>query len=185
MAPGKEFPDETRTTYDPHPPALIDPCGNNSTGGIIALSLFEKNDPVEECIQNFKRLCQIAFTPREFHRIAFLQKLATAFHGSIYKAKPFESILREFFGSEDLLYGGKKTRNWNRTKVAITATALGKLESVLMTNYNRHEGPPIEGSVYSATGRQVLARGWSHDLPAPYSFLREHEPRKGIKMWEA
>jgi len=60
-----------------------------------------------------------------------------------------ELILKDFFGM-DLLFGGKKVQNGNRTKVAITATATtGTLRPVIMTNYNRAEGTSTHGKSFS------------------------------------
>lgn len=57
-------------------------------------------------------------------------------------------MLKDVFGVQDLLFGGKKTQRRNTTKVAITATATkGKLQPVIMTNYNRREGTSTDGKL--------------------------------------
>ncbi|RYP24694.1 hypothetical protein DL765_000421 [Monosporascus sp. GIB2] len=136
-----------------------------STGGITALSLFVKNKPLDKCMDNFKVLCPIAFTPRELSGLPAFRRLATVYHGSEYKTRPFESVLKDLFGPHDLLFGGKKPQSECHAKVAITSTeATGKQQPVILTNYNRPQGKPGD---------------------ALYGFVREEEPSKNVKIWEA
>ncbi|KAK1461915.1 hypothetical protein CCUS01_01505 [Colletotrichum cuscutae] len=109
-----------------------------STGGIIALGLGVNNWSVEECIKTFKHLCADAFRPRELSGIPLLEKLVTINHGSIYKTKPFEALLREKFQDRPL-FGGANEHSQSEmlTKVAVTSTTSINQHSVILTNYNR------------------------------------------------
>ncbi|KAI0888236.1 uncharacterized protein GGS22DRAFT_95044 [Annulohypoxylon maeteangense] len=134
-----------------------------STGGIIALGLGVNNWTVDECIRNFKDLCGQAFKPREMIGIPLLQNLAVLNHGSMYKTRPFEALLRKTF-TEKPLFGGANDLSEMITKVAITTTSEMKQHAVVLANYNR------QGST-------------EYDLP--YRFDRFTEPEKEFKIWEA
>lgn len=107
-----------------------------STGGIIALGLGVKNWPVEDCIKYFKELCREAFSPREMIGIPLLEKLAMLSHGSMYKTRPFEALLRKRF-EERPLFGGDINESEMLTKVAVTSTTAVAQHAVVLANYNR------------------------------------------------
>ncbi|EXF82920.1 hypothetical protein CFIO01_01290 [Colletotrichum fioriniae PJ7] len=136
-----------------------------STGGIIALGLGVNNWSVEECIKTFKHLCADAFRPRELSGIPLLEKLVTINHGSIYKTKPFEALLREKFQDRPL-FGGANEHSQSEmlTKVAVTSTTSIDQHSVILTNYNRPDAMEDE---------------------LPYRLFRSNEPSQEFKAWEA
>ncbi|KAK7452493.1 hypothetical protein Landi51_04381 [Colletotrichum acutatum] len=136
-----------------------------STGGIIALGLGVNNWSVEECIKTFKHLCADAFRPRELSGIPLLEKLVTINHGSIYKTKPFEALLREKFQDRPL-FGGANDHSQSEmlTKVAVTSTTSIDQHSVILTNYNRPDVMEDE---------------------LPYRLFRSNEPSQEFKAWEA
>lgn len=70
--------------------------------------------------------------------IPLLEKLVTINHGSIYKTKPFEALLREKFQDRPL-FGGANEHSQSEmlTKVAVTSTTSIDQHSVILTNYNR------------------------------------------------
>ena len=112
---------------------------DHSTGGIIALALGVKQWDLTSCITQFIRLCDRAFSPREFNKVAGLQQAATVNHGSKYKTRPFQQILREVFGDEQL-YGGRRSSHYvYDTKVAVTATSGTGQRAVVLANYSRQE----------------------------------------------
>ncbi|KAI3316635.1 FabD/lysophospholipase-like protein [Xylariaceae sp. AK1471] len=134
-----------------------------STGGIIALGLGVNNWKVDECIGYFKEMCRQAFVPREMIGIPILEKLAILNHGSMYKTKPFETILEKAFTTRPL-FGGANDVNEMPTKVAITTTSAVAQHAVVLANYNRPD--PAE-----------------YDLP--YRFNRSDGPAREFKVWEA
>lgn len=113
---------------------------NFSTGGIIALGLGARGWSVSKCINKFKELCSQAFTPRELDGVWGLNKLVMLHHGSKYKTKPFESVLKESF-EDRLLFGGPNERGEVLTKVAVTSTTAIQQHPVVLANYNRPDGP--------------------------------------------
>ncbi|KAI8626701.1 hypothetical protein F5Y19DRAFT_445247 [Xylariaceae sp. FL1651] len=145
---------------------LFDLVVGTSTGGIIALGLFAKGQPLGECTEDFRSICRKAFTKREFRSIPFFGKLAIMHHGSIYKTTPFESMLRDKFEDDALLFGNKWAPNQCRVKVAVTSTETTvKQQPVIFANYNR----PLERAT---------------DKPS-YRFIREEKLCDEIKIWEA
>ncbi|KAI1846078.1 hypothetical protein JX266_007887 [Neoarthrinium moseri] len=135
----------------------------NGTGGTIALGLGVKNWSVEECIKRFKELSSDAFSPRELTGVPFFENLATFYHGSIYKTKPFERGLKMVFQDQPL-FGGATSQREMPTKVAVAGTTALDQKSVIFANYNRQDR--AEGGL-------------------PYQFSRSSAPEDDMKIWEA
>jgi hypothetical protein len=110
-----------------------------STGGIIALGLGTQNWSLDQCVSKFVRLCDKAFTPREFSRVPGLTQATTLKHGSKYKTRPLREALHGVFG-EDQLYGGPGDASYAYdTKVAVTATSGTGERALVLANYGRRE----------------------------------------------
>ena len=110
-----------------------------STGGIIALALGVKQWTVNQCVTEFVRLCDQAFTPREFSHVLGLKEATTLVHGSKYKTQPLREALKSAFGDE-LFYGGRrKTYLGYTNQVAVTATSGTGEMGLVLANYSRHE----------------------------------------------
>lgn len=107
-----------------------------STGGILALGLGAKNWPVEDCIGQFKELCETAFSKQKMIGAPVLEKISISYHKSMYKTKPFETLLKERF-EEGPLFGGATSSPEMATKVAVTSTTVVAQQAVIITNYNR------------------------------------------------
>ncbi|KAI0124847.1 hypothetical protein BJ170DRAFT_478611 [Xylariales sp. AK1849] len=135
----------------------------NSTGGIIALGLGVQNWTVDQCIKYFKELSTEAFTPREMIGIPVLEKLSMLNHGSIYKTKPFERVLKSKFDNRPL-FGGISEKEEMSTKVAVTTTTSIEQHAVVLANYNRPDGSEFEPT---------------------YRFARSSGPSKELRVWEA
>lgn len=95
---------------------------------------------ISKCITKFKDLCSQAFTPRDLDGVWGLNKLVLLHHGSKYKTKPFELVLKESF-EDRLLFGGPNERGEVLTKVAVTSTTAIQQHPVVLANYNRPDGP--------------------------------------------
>lgn len=108
-----------------------------STGGIIALGLGVEGWSVDDCIGQFEKLCNLAFTAREFKDIWGLNRLsAISLKYSKYRTKPFERILQDVFCDQPL-FGGRQNHHRHSVKVALTATSETGEQAILLTNYNR------------------------------------------------
>lgn len=112
---------------------------NISTGGIIALGLGVKQWTLNQCVTEFIRLCDQAFTPREFDKVAGLKQATTLKHGSKFKTQPLQNALRQVFGEEQLYGGPRKAYYEYDTKVAVTATSGTGQRAVVLANYSRQE----------------------------------------------
>ncbi|KAI9789319.1 MAG: hypothetical protein M1816_006208 [Peltula sp. TS41687] len=132
-----------------------------STGGIIALGLTAEGWSVDHCIAEFRRLCNKAFSPREFKDTKF-EKLVTLNHGSKWRTTPLHDALKESLGHQPLFGGQVKDSRKYSTKVAVVSTSQPDCRSLLITNYNREE-----------------ATDPGHSLELP------DDPRKTLKTWEA
>ena len=82
--------------------------------------------------------------------IPLLEKLAMLSHGSMYKTKPFETLLREKF-EERPLFGGATNIAEMVTKVAVTSTTAVAQHAVVLANYNRPD-PNEYGQLRRAVG---------------------------------
>ena len=93
------------------------------------------------------KLCDTAFTPREFHGLWALEKISAMNHSySKYKTKPLETILKETFSiSEQPLFGGQQNLNHSPVKVAVTSTKETGEQALLLTNYNRSHKKDFHG----------------------------------------
>lgn len=126
------------------------------------MALAVKQWPVQKCIDEFKRLCKKAFSPREFHGIAPLQYIATVSHGSTWRTTPLHEALYESLGDE-FLFGGPQGSD-NVARVAVTTTDEVATKGIVIANYCRKN---------------------SKDDKQSYDFLRPSEPYAEMRIWHA
>ena len=86
-------------------------------------------------------MCDRAFTPREFDKVAGLTQATTIKHGSKYKTQPLQHALHKVFGEEQLYGGLRKAYCVYDTKVAVTATSGTGQRAVVLANYSRQAKP--------------------------------------------
>lgn len=80
--------------------------------------------------------------------VPVLEQLAVISHGSMYKTKPLEELLKEKFDLNRPLFGGSLGEGTNEagemaTKVAVTSTISVGQHAVVISNYNRPENPML------------------------------------------
>ena len=126
------------------------------------MALAVKQWPVKKCIDEFKRLCKTAFSPREFHGITPLQYITTASHGSTWRTTPLYNALFESLGNE-FLFGGQQGSD-NVARVAVTTTDEVATRGIVIANYCR-KAPK--------------------DEKQSYEFLRPSEPHAEMRIWHA
>ncbi|RTE85170.1 hypothetical protein BHE90_000326 [Fusarium euwallaceae] len=84
---------------------LFDLVVGTSTGGLVALGVFEKKWPLSDAIDNFCRLAKEAFSLRKVLALPGLSLLAEPFCVFKYKSSGINNALRTAFGEEDYLFG--------------------------------------------------------------------------------
>lgn len=152
-----------------------------STGGIIALGLGVKQWSLNHCVTEFIRLCDRAFTPREFDKVAGLTQATTLKHGSKYKTQPLQHALHEVFGEEQLYGGLRKAYCVYDTKVAVTATSGTGQRAVVLANYSRQEENEPNYKFEFPHGLQVWEAA-SATSAAPSFFKPFESPGKQIYL---
>lgn len=140
--------------------SFFDLIVGTGAGGMLGVALSTKERTVDSCIDQFKAICEHAFTPR-MKGIPMVTSIAAAFgSGRRYKTKPLYSALKTAFGEDDQLFGSfAKLRTGSR--VALTSTSATGRESILLASYRRAE-----------------------DLVPAYQFERPHEPEMELKVWQ-
>ena len=132
-----------------------------STGGIVALGLTVRQWSVNDCISEFLRLCDKAFSPRELAETRF-SVLATLNHGSKWRTKPLHEALQNALGSEPIFGGTAHDSGKYASKVAVVSASEADCRPLLISNYNREE-PADQG----------------HSLELP------DDPKDTLRVWEA
>jgi hypothetical protein len=117
---------------------------------------------ISHCAVTFTKLCDQAFTSREFPKVPGLQQATTLRHGSKYKTTPLHWILEQTFGHEYLYGGQHKSHGSYATKVAVTSTTGTGQHPVILGNYSRQE-----------------------ETQPDYKFEFSYGTGLGLKIWEA
>jgi hypothetical protein len=110
-----------------------------STGGLITLGLGAMNWTVDECLDQFTRMVNDAFTRRTGSNLPGFGFLIDNFNHSRYETKPLEKCLKEAFTEEQYLFGGRRPSSTSGpgVKIAVTATSLSGRTAIVLGNYNR------------------------------------------------
>lgn len=106
------------------------------------------NWSVEECIENFEKLCDQAFTRRSGGSLPFIRNIVENYHHSKYRTATLDDALRTAFPENLHLFGGPRLVECAPTiKVAVTATSLAANKTYILSNYSR-PGPSRGQSGY-------------------------------------
>lgn len=99
------------------------------------------NWSVEECIENFEKLCGQAFTRRSGGSLPIIGAIVENYHHSKYQTATLDDALRSAFPEDLHLFGGRRPAELCATpvKVAVTATSLAANKTYILSNYNRPE----------------------------------------------
>jgi hypothetical protein len=97
------------------------------------------NWTVDECLDQFNRMVNEAFTRRTGANLPGFGFLIDNFNQSRYETKPLERCLKEAFTEEQYLFGGRKSAaiTSSGVKIAVTATSLSGRTAIVLANYNR------------------------------------------------
>lgn len=143
------------------------------------------NWSVEECIENFEKLCGQAFTRRSGSGLPIIGPLVENYHHSKYQTSTLDDALKTAFPEDLHLFGGRRPAELCASvKVAVTATSLAGNRTYVLSNYNRPEmnrGPGETTQVPSMEAvltKPFLYAGSCH-------FQRPERIDHELKIWEA
>ncbi|KAK0734363.1 hypothetical protein B0T26DRAFT_67305 [Lasiosphaeria miniovina] len=146
---------------------LFDLVIGTSTGGIIALGVFEMGWNPAEASRKFRELAQQAFTKKLRLRIPVIKHVAEYFCTYLYHSSGIEGALKSAFSNDTYLFGQRRESSNNRggdVKVGVVSCTKGRGQPCLIANYNRN---PMQGS-----------------RNADY-LEREDQQRRDFKIWQA
>lgn len=89
-----------------------------SGGGIVALSIGEKNMNIDEATVMFKEFVRAAFKAQKGVDLPLLGKIIQLKYQSTYETRSLEQSLRHAFGDELLFGGQKRVQSASRCRVA-------------------------------------------------------------------
>ncbi|KAK0902288.1 hypothetical protein LTR91_025072 [Friedmanniomyces endolithicus] len=140
--------------------AFFDLIVSTGTGGSIVATLAMRDLSVESCLDQFKALCDHAFTPRlkSTPVLGWIARVIGRRPG--YKTEPLYAALKTAFSEDDNLFGSNERLRLG-TKIAVICTSGTGRESMLLASYRR------PGVVHSG-----------------YIFERPQEPDMEAKIWQ-
>jgi hypothetical protein len=97
------------------------------------------NWTVDECMENFEKLCKEAFTGRWGRSLPVIGAVVENYHHSKYQTSTLENVLMSTFSRDLYLFGGRRPPEacGMPMKVAVTSTSLAGSKTYLFSNYNR------------------------------------------------
>jgi hypothetical protein len=155
--------------------ADTNPC--SSTGALIALGLVNAKWTIDEALRKFKDLNKQACTSRELSGFPLLERLASMYHRSIYKSRPFERALTQEF-LEKTLFGNGGPESTPSARVAVVCATLLEQTPVVFADYNRPD-PEVPGECRTFIGEIELTLS-----DTSYVFVRAADATNEMKTWE-
>ncbi|KAK5662367.1 hypothetical protein OQA88_8277 [Cercophora sp. LCS_1] len=126
---------------------LFDLVVGTSTGGIIALGVFEMGWTPAEASVEFRKLAYQAFTKKFRLRIPVFKYVAEYFCTFRYQSTGIENALKSAFGIHAYLFGQQtqalSQNQGDVVKVGVVSCIEGRDQPCLIANYNRN---PMQGS---------------------------------------
>ncbi|KAK0730097.1 hypothetical protein B0H67DRAFT_560740 [Lasiosphaeris hirsuta] len=148
---------------------LFDLVIGTSTGGIVALGVFEKRWALSNADQKFQSLACRAFSLRKALKVPLLSKFAEPFLEHKYTSSGINGTLRSAFGG-GYLFGqaNELGQGGDHVKVGVVSCQEGRRQPCLIANYSRN---PIQRGKDGKDG---------------YDWLqREDQQSKDFHTWEA
>ncbi|KAK3336354.1 hypothetical protein B0T19DRAFT_36498 [Cercophora scortea] len=149
---------------------LFDLVIGTSTGGIVALGVFDRRWALSDAISRFRSLAANAFKYRKALRVPVFSKIAEPFCDYKYTTEGINSTLQGSFGDGYLF--GQQTNSLpvggDQVKVGVVSCHEGRAQPALIANYSRN---PIQRDRDGRDG---------------YDWLqREDEQDKDFRRWQA
>ncbi|KAI1427994.1 hypothetical protein F5Y12DRAFT_791152 [Xylaria sp. FL1777] len=118
---------------------LFDLVVGTSTGGIIALGVFERNWALVDAESRFIDLSKNIFSKRRAVKVPILSVITEPFCDFKYKTSGIESTLQDVFGQGHLFGQGEGRRNsGDEVKVGVVTCLDGRNQPCLIINYSRN-----------------------------------------------
>ncbi|KAJ3538427.1 hypothetical protein NM208_g5905 [Fusarium decemcellulare] len=120
---------------------LFDLVIGTSTGGLVALGVFEKNWTIAEAKTRFYELSNAAFSVRKALAVPILSKIAEPFCAFKYKSAGINKALQSAFEDKPLFgQTDSRSKQCDGVKVGVVACIEGRKQPCLIANYSRN--PP-------------------------------------------
>lgn len=137
-------------------PAFFDLIVGTGTGGLIAMTLSMRGQTVNTCIDQFKTVCDRAFTPKIKAAAPLVGRISAKLgSGRRYRSKSLYAVLQTTFGENNNLLESP-TYFTQGSRVAITSSNNTDQEPFLLANY-----------------------------PRPETLAHQHEQDRNLKVWES
>ncbi|KAF7556928.1 hypothetical protein G7Z17_g1027 [Cylindrodendrum hubeiense] len=148
---------------------LFDLVIGTSTGGLVALGVFENNWSLNEADRYFNSLLKEAFSARRLIAVPVLSKVAEPFMTHKYKTAGINNTLQANFG-KNFLFGQTELlqSTGDRVKVGVVTCLEGQNQPCLIANYSRNPSDKLKD------GRE------GYDC-----LQREDEQKKDFLTWQA
>ncbi|KAI1758229.1 acyl transferase/acyl hydrolase/lysophospholipase [Xylaria castorea] len=128
---------------------LFDLVVGTSTGGIVALGVFEKNWSLVNAESTFKELVKTAFSKKWQLKVPVLNKISRKLLPVKYKTDGITSSLQSAFGEGYLFGQADGDSSGDTVKVAVVTCIEGQNQPTLIANYTRNPVAKV------SDGRQV------------------------------
>ncbi|KAM0227446.1 hypothetical protein ACHAP5_012176 [Fusarium lateritium] len=118
---------------------LFDLVIGTSTGGLVALGVFERNWSMSYAENRFSDLSRQAFSIRKALAVPVISKFAEPFCEFKYKSAGINNSLQKAF-EDDYLFGQTKNgrKAGDQVKVGVVAQVEGRFQPCLIANYSRN-----------------------------------------------
>ncbi|GAW20800.1 hypothetical protein ANO14919_103110 [Xylariales sp. No.14919] len=156
---------------------LFDLVIGTSTGGIIALGVFEQNWPLDVAESRFVELAKNAFSKRRAVKVPILSVFTEPFCDFKYKTAGIEKTLQDAFGDGYLFGQAAGRRNsGDEVKVGVVACLEGRSQPCLLANYSRNPVAKLQD------GREA---SHAEDYYADDCLHRAEHQADDFRIWQA
>lgn len=120
-------------------PAFFDLIVGTGTGGLIAMTLSMRGQTVNTCIDQFKTICDRAFTPKIKAAAPLVRSISAKLgSGRRYRSKSLYTVLQTTFGENSKLLESP-TYFTQGSRVAVTSAHAAEQDPFLLANYPKPE----------------------------------------------